>query len=145
MLKPFSFIRIVAAHLVMGTLLLSQFAIAAHACPKAVAALDDSVAAEVAMTTPAMTMPCHDSSANAAVEGDAILKQLCKQHCTSNQKTTVVPGADLTPPFVALFAIPIAPFADEFSVTLHRPHAPSPGLVHAIGPPPALAHCCLRI
>jgi hypothetical protein len=121
-------IRIFAALLVVTTMLLSQWAVAAHSCPKR---------AETAASADSM-MPCHEGS-TAAGSGD---KALCKQHCTDDQRTVV--DHDSTPPlqFVPAFVAPVAPYID-YSAEIRL--TPAIGLTHALGPPPAIAHCSLRI
>jgi hypothetical protein len=121
-------IRIFAALLVVTTMLLSQWAVAAHSCPKF---------AETAAAADSM-MPCHD----AATAAGAADKALCKQHCTDDHRTVV--DHDSTPPlqFVPAFVAPVAPFVDSHATVRLTPDI---GLAHALGPPPTIAHCRLRI
>lgn len=120
-------IRIFSALLVVTTMLLSQWAVAGHLCPK----IADPVAAE-------SIMPCHDMM-NSEASTD---KALCKQHCTEDHRTVVDPATDLPLAFVAAFVVPVAPLVESASSV---DFAPAAGLAHALGPPPAIAHCCLRI
>jgi hypothetical protein len=120
-------IRIISALLVVTTMLLSQWAVAAHLCPK------------VAQTAAAEhVMPCHEMATGTASTD----KALCKQHCTDDHRTVVDHTAHPPLQFVAAFVVPLAPLVESTSSINLLPDA---GLSHALGPPPALAHCCLRI
>lgn len=119
--------RILSALLVITTMLLSQWAVAGHLCPKAAG----TVAAE-------SVMPCHDMM-NSEAASD---KALCKQHCTDDHRTVVDHASDPALEFVAAFVVPVAPLVETVSSVNVTPDAE---LTHALGPPPAIAHCCLRI
>jgi hypothetical protein len=78
--------------------------------------------------------PCHQPEKSPA---------LCKQHCTDNQRTVVDAFAQLPIAFVPTFSVPLAAL-EEISST-DAPPSPDFGLTHALGPPLAITHCCLRI
>jgi hypothetical protein len=130
MLKP---VRIAAALLVMVTMLLSQLAVAAHPCPTMAERVKTVVA-----TSEEHAMPCHDV---VTADQAPTAKALCKQHCTSDHRTVVDSATDLPLQFTPSFVAPVAPLLDAAPA----PTLPDFGLSHALGPPPALAHCCLRI
>jgi hypothetical protein len=120
--------RIIAALLVLAAMLFSQFAVAAHLCPMMTQALTP-----VTMSSDSMA-PCHQPEKSPA---------LCKQHCTDNQRTVVDAFAQLPIAFVPTFAVPLV--AEEEISSATASHTPDFGLVHALGPPLAITHCCLRI
>jgi hypothetical protein len=123
--------RLIAALLTLATMLFAQLAVAAHPCP----AVANAIAAETMATDDAP--PCHGQN-----RAKTASTALCKLHCTDHHRTVVDAFAELPVAFIATFAVPLM-VAEETSNGLQ--FTPAIGLSHALGPPLAITHCCLRI
>jgi hypothetical protein len=125
--------RIFSALLLIVSLLFTQLAVAAYACPMMLRGAVIESAAPVP-TDASDSMPCQqDRAAEPA---------LCKAHCTDAERTVRDLSVDAPIVFVAAFIVALPPLgATSFSSASEF----SPGLTHALAPPLAIAHCCLRI
>lgn len=121
--------RLLTVLLSVCALLFAQLALAGYACPGA------AKAAEVARMAEA-GMPCAESMAQAM---DDAQPGLCHAHCQASQQS-----ADT-------FQVPLLPALAQLGPVLTVAAAPPPAGAPAgaplrpnIGPPLAIAHCCLR-
>jgi hypothetical protein len=132
--------RIISALLLIVTLLCSQFAVAAYACPMMLlAAVTSSESAEngVSGEVSSDLMPCDMPDGNITNDG-----ALCRAHCDEGHANVGDTFAQLPIAFVAAFSVAIPPLTE---IQNARSVYASLGLHHALGPPVAITHCCLRI
>jgi len=135
--------RRLVARLMIGIVLLAQFAVASHACALA--------AATVRSPMPAMAMhdgaPCAEAAAAAGSPGAAPAdvaagSPLCAGHCQLGQQSAdPSPAPSVAPALVAaLYVLPAAP------PPAGAAGAPGQALPPRAGssPPLAILHCCLR-
>jgi hypothetical protein len=128
--------RIFSALLLIVSLLFTQLAVAAYACPMMLrGAVESPAFAEQAASI--VVMPCHEKSDASTVGADA----LCKAHCMDAQRTVGDVFAKLPIAFVAAFVVTIPPLVET---PVSSPES-APGFSRALGPPLAITHCCLRI
>ena len=81
--------------------------------------------------------PCHQRRDSST----ASVTALCKAHCTDAERTVGDAFVELPIAFVAVLFVATPPL-------LETPASSSefaPGLSHALGPPLAITHCCMRI
>jgi hypothetical protein len=126
---------IFVALLLIASLLFTQLAVAAYACPMMLRSV--TALASVEQTESVDVMPCHQRRDSSTASTTA----LCKAHCTDTERT--VGDAFAEPPiaFVAAFIVMMPPLVE----TPVCPPESAPGLSHTLGPPLAITHCCLRI
>ena len=145
--------------LLIGVLLLSQFAIAAYACPgmaamsaTAGAAVDGAVAAmgdrhdESAVARADGAASNSDLEATSPCEGmDRAVPNLCAEHCRYGQQSadhaqvpTVAPAL-----LAVLYELPSLPAETAGSVSPLR--ASGGALLAVAATPHAILHCCFRI
>ncbi len=119
--------------LLIASLMWTQFAVAAYACP---------AMAPNAVPGSQHAMPDCDGMHSAPALADADNPNLCLQHCLQGAQTTDHgQPAHLAPPVGAVLAI--------VSVASPTPSIALAALERSIGrsrpPPKTIAHCCLRI
>ena len=132
--------RIFSALLLIATLLLSQFAVAAYVCPMILpATVTASDSAEIGASGDASgdLTPCDRTGGSITNDG-----ALCKAHCEEGHANVGDAMAQLPIAFVAAFSIAIPPLTETQNA---RAVCASLGLHHALEPPLAITHCCLRI
>ncbi len=138
------------ARIMIGTLLLSQLAVTAHACSKtlpSVAAMGMSAKAEAPMQAAEASSEAQPDLASSDCAGmvmptDAVPSKVCFEHCHYGQQsdhasTITVPVALMT----ALYAIPSAP---EVAAPTCMAAEALDALV-AASPPHTVLHCVYRI
>ena len=126
--------------MLIATLLSSQFAVAAYACPMMLLAIvTSSESAENGAFGGVSSglMPC-DRAEESIANDDA----LCRAHCEEGHANVGDAMAQLPIAFVAAFSIAIPPLTETQNA---RAVCASLGLHHALEPPLAITHCCLRI
>jgi hypothetical protein len=132
-MKPSRTTRLVAVVLAVISLLFTQLALAAYACPEA-------VQDRAPMTKVARAMPAMDNCAGM----DMAQPSLCDAHRHPGHQSLDKPPAPQVPPFLATglglvvhAVVPVAPaaFPVHSRVLLAR----------ATAPPLAIRHCCFRI
>src|SRR5262245_18687275 len=124
------------AALVAAAVLLTQLAVAAHAC----AGFNQPMAIASAATADEAPMSdCHDRSGSAS---DAASPNLCAEHCKQGQ-------SDRTTSVVAVPPVLLTALYEAPTVAEPLPHRPTPAAwlsaLVADSPPHAIAHCVLRI
>ena len=131
--------RLLAATIVLISILFMQLAVSAYACPALSPALSpehDSRPAPPAYTQSAETMPCH--------EVDTEQPTLCHASHQSDKQSLDKPATPSPAPFVAVgYGLPACPS----TFTFQRPpggHVPTL-LTYATAPPIAIRHCCFRV
>lgn len=132
--------RILSALMLIVTLLSSQFAVAAYACPMMLlAAVTSSESAENGASGGVRSglMPCERTDGSITSDG-----ALCRAHCDEGHANVGDAFAQLPIAFVAAFSLAIPPLAELQNA---RSVYASLGLHHALGPPVAITNCCLRI
>ena len=124
------FARRLVAGLAAGILLVSQVALAAHACSMPVAP---------PISPPEVSVQAHDCD---CLTDDAGAAALCKQHCENGQQTTTVKPFVSDPPLLLLASAITPPLPPSATQTSTRPDfvsgAPPPV-------PPFLRSSVLRI
>ena len=127
--------RLLAATIVLFSILFMQLAVSAYACP-VLSPGHDSRPASSAHTQPAETMPCH--------EIDMEQPTLCHASYQSDKQSLDKPATPFLMPFVAVgHGLPIRLNSLSFERFLGSP-APA-FLTHATAPPIAIRNCCFRI
>jgi hypothetical protein len=134
--------RIFSALLLIAALLSSQIAVAAYACPMMlVAAVTSSESTENGGSGGANSdlMPCERTDGSITNTNDGAL---CRAHCDEGHANVGDAFAQLPIAFVAAFSVAIPPLTE---IQNARSVYAGLGLHHALGPPLAITHCCLRI
>lgn len=142
-----SFLLLVA-QLLIGSLLFSQLAVAAYACPSApsmgvqmsMAGPTETDAGKVSMDIASEFMSNCDDMAMGPL--DPQNANLCAEHCKYGQQSDQ--ASTLTVPVALLMALYLAPLAPAPTGGL-RPAAATPSALLAASPPHAILHCCFRI
>lgn len=132
--------RILSTLVLLAALLSSQFAVAAYACPvmfQAVLAPSASVENYAATEDRNDLMPCDAPGAGIANEA-----ALCRAHCDEGHANVGDTFAQLPIAFMAAFSVSIPPLIE---IQNSRSAYASLGLQHALAPPHAITHCCLRL
>jgi hypothetical protein len=121
--------RYFAALVTLFSLLFTQLAVAAYACP-------DWKMSSVSVQSSQAMVGC--------TEMDAQQPGLCKAHCDGNHQTLDTPAAPLVAPFVAST---LSCVLFEFALTepALRDNSASGPLLHATSPPISIRNCCFRI
>jgi hypothetical protein len=132
--------RILSALMLIATLLSSQFAVAAYACPMMLLAIVTSSESAENVASEGVSsglIPCERT--DGSITNDAAL---CRAHCDEGHANVGDASAQLPIAFVAAFSLAIPPLAEmQGTGSVYA----SLGLHHALGPPVATTHCCLRI
>ncbi|WP_426175315.1 hypothetical protein [Massilia sp. TWR1-2-2] len=125
--------RVIAAIIAIFSLLFTQLALAAYACP------DLDVAKSVAMATDGAKVP---GCANMDMKMDS--PGLCHSHCEAGDQTADTPQVPLVQPFVAAELTVVLSVAESVSQcdTL-QPEGVL--LKRSTAPPLAIRNCCFRI
>lgn len=122
--------RIFAALLTVLSLLFTQLAVAAYACP-------DLAAEAMAVKVMQEAMPgCTDM--NIGKPG------LCHAHCTSGHQSLDAPAAPHAGAFIATGLVSVLPVGIVLS-SAHPTRINSTLLARSTAPPLAIRHCCFRI
>jgi hypothetical protein len=125
-------LRILAAFVTLFSLLFTQLAVAAYACPNwetAPVALSSDAASDVMPGCTGM---------------DVQQPGLCKAHCDGNHQALDTPAAPNVAPFVASTLACIIPDAERTAPRLIN-NGDALSLEHATSPPIAIRNCCFRI
>ncbi len=138
------------ARIMVGTLLLSQLAVTAHACSKTLpsaAAMGMSVKGEPPMQTaeaPHETQSDFASSdcADMVMPTDAAPSKVCFEHCHYGQQSDHAPT--ITVPVVLMTALYAIPSASEVA-SPPRMEADALDALVAASPPHTVLHCVYRI
>lgn len=127
--------RVVAALLAMVSMLFSQLAIAAYACPN-----NEVVQSAQALVAEAVT---HDHHATMDCEQVMDQTALCHAHCQAEKQSIDKPQIPNLTPSVAILLIP----AISDSTVPYRPVIAVAGtwLMRDSAPPLSIRHCCFRI
>lgn len=127
--------RLLAATIVLFSILFMQLAVSAYACP-APGPGHDSRPASPATTQSAETMPCH--------EIDMEQPTLCHASHQGDKQSLDKPATPSLAPFVAIgYGLPTSPGILTFQ---NFPSARAATLLtHATAPPIAIRHCCFRV
>lgn len=124
--------RFFAALLTIFSLLFTQLAVAAYACPN------------LKLTPMSMSPGAGMEAMSGCTRSDAQQPGLCKAHCDRNQQTLDVPSAPHVTPFVAASLSCVLP-APGLAPPVYASFDASLTLQHATAPPIAIRHCCFRI
>lgn len=127
--------RLLAAILVLFSILFMQLAVSAYACP-ALNLGHDSRATSLVYIQSAETMPCH--------EIDMEQPNLCQASHLGDKQSLDKPATPSPSPFVAVgYGLPTGPATLSFQ---RRPVVDVRTLLtYATAPPIAIRHCCLRV
>ena len=133
-------IRSFIGRLMVGVMLLSQFAVAAYACPTTAGTLSVDRANVIVATH-------HGSQAAPCEQGDSAQKSLCIEHChpSSQSADTATPPAPATAMAMVLYVLPVAAPIEEASPGVCGTLPAAPSLEAASPPSHAVLHCVLRI
>lgn len=137
--------------LLIGVLICTQLAIAAHACsgvsrmdmPARPQAADALSAAAMAETGPGGHVSPESGAAAGQGDGmDPALSNLCVTHCQYAPLSADHARASVMPAMVVSYLYTLPPIGEplEASEASHGPDRP----FAAAGPPHAILHCCLR-
>lgn len=122
--------RVLAALFTVLSLLFTQFAVAAYACPDLAA---EAMAAKVMQEA----MPgCTDM--------DMDKPGLCDAHCASGQQSLDAPAAPHVGAFIATGLVSVLPVGVDLNSALPT-RVNSTLLARSTAPPFAIRHCCFRI
>jgi hypothetical protein len=124
--------RAIAAIIMLFSLLFSQLAVSAYACPLA------DRAQTVAMVSMADMPGCTGMSM------DKSSPALCGAHCDTSHQSADTAGAPVVQPFVACGLEVVLPRIERSTVSLASSLESVP-LTRATAPPMAIQHCCFRI
>ena len=135
------------ARVVVGAVLLAQWAVSAYACPglpssaaamtlPAVGSMDADTALDAAAVQ--QVVPCEDMMGAM----DPSFANLCAAHCQQGQQSDH--AASLTVPAALLTALYATLPAPDISIA-PRPAADTASARAAAEPPHAILHCCFRI
>lgn len=122
--------RVFAALVTVLSLLFTQLAVAAYACPEFAA---EAMAIQVMQDA----MPDCD---------DMVMSEpgLCQAHCSSDHQSLDAPATPHVAPFVATGLVTVLPVGDSFHRALATRVSPTM-LSRTTAPPLAIRHCCFRI
>ena len=127
--------RVIAATIVLFSILFMQLAVSAYACPALNLGNDGRTTVSV-HTTPANLAPCHDM--------DTEQPSLCHASHETDKQSLDKPATPPLAPFVAVgYGLPISQDLLSFERFLGSPT--SAFLTHATAPPIAVRNCCFRI
>ena len=130
-------LRSVAALAAMVSLLFSQLAVAAYACP---ALLHSTAAEPVSQTADHGTDVVHD--VDMCAEHDTARPGLCLAHCNPADLSLNHAQAD-APPVTLIALYPLASVCEPALLAATAPQTAVPLRNHS--PPHAVLHCCFRI
>ena len=127
--------RLIAATIVLFSILFMQLAVSAYACPALSLGNDGQMTSSV-HTTSAETVPCQDM--------DMEQPNLCHASHQSDKQSLDKPATPPPMPFVAVgYGLPVSLNTLTFQPPLGSP-VPS-FLTYATAPPIAIRNCCFRI
>lgn len=135
--------RLIAATIVLFSILFMQLAVSAYACPALSLGHDGQMSGQMhgqinasMHTTPADMVPCEDM--------DMEQPNLCHASHQTNTQSLDKPATPPLAPFVAVgYGLPIG--LDVLSSERFTGSPTSAFLTHATAPPLAIRHCCFRI
>jgi hypothetical protein len=135
--------------LLIGVLILTQLAIAAHACAGLsrmdMLARNQTADAAVAMTDSSMVGPNAPEPGAAAEQGDGMdprLSNLCVAHCQYGPQTADHAQALTMPAVPPTYLYTLPPLGE---IAVNAGLSPEPGRPPAAAEPPhAILHCCWR-